>query len=319
MHVGLASLSVRSEPLEETWLDLEKLAALIYAEIEPGSTVTHNATLRGRLSESDRQIDVLIENEDNQTRVVVDCKDWARRVSVVDVGAFASLVEDVEATGGVLTCNKGFSKPARRLAASKGISLCQLHDVASRKWQLDVLIPIIWTQVQLVDLGVGFRGRMAAGDSLSTIEPPECRINGRTVDPLQLFAEGWNPGDFVLRKPGHWTAEVPAEIVTLEGNTRYVLVDVNAQVATRARLGVRHAAEIARHLRSRDGGVQNGATGRELDASPACRVRKLDPAAKRPSFAAAWILITRQRVPHQLEPCWIGVSPASRALDRRHA
>jgi hypothetical protein len=228
---------VQEGPPQETWLDLEKLAALIYAELEPASAVTHNATLAGRLSQSDRQIDVLIENAENQTRVIVDCKDWVRRVNVVDVGAFASLVEDVEATGGVLICNKGFSKAARSLAANKGISLCQLHDVASRKWQLDVLIPIVWTQVQLIDLGVGFRGQLAAGDSFSTTKAPEFQIDGRTIDPLQLFVDGWNRGDFVLRKPGHWTAETPAEVITLEGNSRYVLVHVEVQVATRARLG----------------------------------------------------------------------------------
>jgi Restriction endonuclease len=228
---------VENEPQEETWLDLEKLAALIYAELEPASTVTHNATLAGHLSESDRQIDVLIDNEENETRVVVDCKDWRRRATVNDVGAFAALVEDVDATGGVLICNKGFSKPARRLAARKGISLCQLHDVESRKWQLDVLIPIVWTQVELVDLGIGFRVRMAAGDSFSKVSPPVVRVGGREVDPLRLFAEGWNRGDFILRKAGHWTAEVPAEVITLEGNTRYALIQVEAQVATRGRLG----------------------------------------------------------------------------------
>ena len=222
---------------EETWLDLEKLAALIYSELEPASNVTHNAILGGSLSESDRQIDVLIETAENQTRVVVDCKDWAQRVNVIDVGAFASLVEDVDATGGVLICNRGFSKAARTLAANKGISLCQLHDVASRKWQLDVLIPIVWSQVQLVDLRVGFRGRLAAGDSFSTTTAPEFRKDGKPVNPLQLFVEGWNRGDFILRKAGHWTAETPVEVLTLEGNTRYVLVHVEAKVATRARLG----------------------------------------------------------------------------------
>jgi hypothetical protein len=228
---------VAEDAHDETWLDLEKLAALIYAELEPESSVTHDATLQGHLSDSPRQIDVLIENAKNQTRVVVDCKDWARRVNVVDVGAFASLVEDVEATSGILICNKGFSKAARSLAANKGISLCQLHDVASRKWRLDVLIPIVWTQVKLVDLGVGFRGRLAAGDSFSTTAAPEFRKEGRTVDPLQLFVDGWNRGDFILRKPGSWTAETPLEVITLEGNTRFVLVHVEAQVATRARLG----------------------------------------------------------------------------------
>jgi Restriction endonuclease len=228
---------MEDSPSDETWLDLEKLAALVYAELEPDSTVTHNATLSGRLSGGPRQIDVLIENAELESLVVVDCKDWNRRVNVVDVGAFTSLVEDVEATAGILICNKGFSKQARALAANKGISLCQLHDVESRKWQLDILIPIVWTQIQIADLSGGFRGRLVEGDSLATGVPPEIRINGRLVDPLQAFVEGWNRGDFILRKAGRWTAETPAELVTLEGNVRYVLVHINTRVATRTRLG----------------------------------------------------------------------------------
>jgi hypothetical protein len=86
-----------------------------------------------------------------------------------------------------LICNKGFSKAARRLAANKGISLCQLHDVASRKWHFDVLIPIVWTQVQLADLAVGFRGRMAAGDSFSKVKAPEFRVGQPDDRPPAAF------------------------------------------------------------------------------------------------------------------------------------
>lgn len=224
-------------PAAETWLDLEKLAALIYAELERTSTVTHNATLKGQLSGADRQIDVLIDDPVNRSLVVVDCKDRARRANVVDVGAFASLVEDVGATGAVLICNRGFSKAARTLAANKGVDLCQLHDVDSRKWRLDVLIPIVWTQIQLVELSAGFRARLEAGDSFSTLHASDFRVNGVRVDPLRMFVDGWNHGDFVLRKAGRWTAETPAEVVTLQGKARYALVHIETRVGTRTRLG----------------------------------------------------------------------------------
>jgi hypothetical protein len=46
--------------------------------------VTHDARLHGALSGGDRQIDVLIESPSLGTRVVVDCKDWARRADVND-------------------------------------------------------------------------------------------------------------------------------------------------------------------------------------------------------------------------------------------
>jgi hypothetical protein len=90
---------------EETWLDVDKLAARIYGELEPNCRVQHNAFVMGSQSKTRRQIDVLIENDALSTRVVVDCKDRRRRVNVTDAGTFASLIEDVEATRGVLICN----------------------------------------------------------------------------------------------------------------------------------------------------------------------------------------------------------------------
>jgi hypothetical protein len=224
----------------ETWLDLEKLAAQIYEELEPESTVVHDAHLRGVLSATERQIDVLIEHAANKTRAIVDCKDWSRRANVNDVGAFSSLVEDVQATSGIMVCNKGFSMAARSLARNKGISLCKLHDVTSRRWRLDVLIPVVWVQAQLLDLRLGFSGRFAVGDSLSTIGPPDLRVSGRPVDPLQSFVDLWNSGALAPPaggKRGRWTAETPVEIVTLEGAVRYGLFRVEAELAQRCRLG----------------------------------------------------------------------------------
>jgi hypothetical protein len=229
-----------TDPAPETWLDLEKLAARIYAELEPEATVTHDASLRGVLSESERQVDVLIENPSTSARVVVDCKDWKHRADVNDVGRFASLLEDVEATAGVLICNRGFSRAGRSLAGKKGISLCQLHDVDSRKWTLDVLIPVVWTQTQVTDLRVGFRVRLEVGDSIPTHGQPDFRLNGRPVDPLGSFVDLWNRGAFVAPykgRTGIWRGETAVELVTLEGRVRYALFTVEALVAHRSRLG----------------------------------------------------------------------------------
>jgi hypothetical protein len=224
----------------ETWLDLEKLSAVIFAELEPESVVTHDARLQGNLSQAERQIDVLIENPSTHARVIVDCKDWRRRVNVNDVGAFASLVEDVEGTGGVMVCNRGFSKAAHSFARVKGVTLCGVHDVESRRWQLDVLIPVVWTQIEVTDLQPSLRCRLAAGDSLPTTGSPELRSSGRPFDPLQSFVEIWNRGELGVRpgdRTGRWRGETPVEVVTVEGAVRYGLFGIEVAVAERSRLG----------------------------------------------------------------------------------
>lgn len=203
---------------DETWLDLEKLAERIYRELEPGSVVRHDVLLRGDVSEVDRQIDVLIENPDMGTRVVVDCKDWKRRVNVNDAAAFAGLLEDVGATSGVLICNRGFSKATRTVAKKKGFSLARLHDVQSRKWRLDVLIPIIWTRLELNKIGISFRVRLnGTTDAIETNKPPAFRKDGEPVDVAAMFEHDWNTGVLHGERPGRWQADAVLDVEIADG------------------------------------------------------------------------------------------------------
>src|SRR5215217_1577650 len=187
---------------EETWLDLEKLAARVYAELEPGSTVSHNASVPGVLTGIDRQIDVLIENEALATRVVVDCKDWKKRVSVPDAHAFAGLIEDVEATSWILICNRGFSKATATLAKAKGFQLAKLHDVESHRWRLDVRIPIVWTRLWLEDVHIGVLARLKAGDVIETDRKMQLWKGDKRVDLGSFFEEAWNRGDLHTGEAG---------------------------------------------------------------------------------------------------------------------
>ena len=71
-------------------------------------------------------------------------KDWATPADVNAVGAFAAVVEDVEATRGVMVCRSGFSQSAKTFARNKGIGLYNLHDAESRDWCLEPTIPLLW-------------------------------------------------------------------------------------------------------------------------------------------------------------------------------
>jgi hypothetical protein len=43
------------------------------------------------------------------------------------------------------------------LAKAKGFQRARLHDVESRKWQLDVQIPIVWSRLWLEDIRFGIK------------------------------------------------------------------------------------------------------------------------------------------------------------------
>jgi hypothetical protein len=67
--------------------DLELLVAKIQQQLAPKSEVIHNARLDGRLSQTSRQIDVLVRDRIGQfeMNIVIDAKDYARPVDVKGV------------------------------------------------------------------------------------------------------------------------------------------------------------------------------------------------------------------------------------------
>ncbi len=180
----------------------------------------HDAKLAGVLSETTRQIDVLIENENLGTRVIVDCKDRKRPVNIVDASAFAGLMEDVEATAGVLICNRGFSKSTRTYAKKKGFSLARLHDVESRRWRLDVLMPIVWTKLYLRGLSLTMRVHLNAGDRLVIDSPPVFIKEERNVDIKAFFEESWNNGELHTGEPGEGTLGARLDFQLSDGEIR---------------------------------------------------------------------------------------------------
>ena len=72
-------MSEKSEKEKPEWEQLEHLVAEIQKELAPDSIVTHNAKLPGLHSETQRQIDILVEQNIGQytMRIVIDCKDYS--------------------------------------------------------------------------------------------------------------------------------------------------------------------------------------------------------------------------------------------------
>ena len=97
--------------------DLEILVAKIQKQLAPEAEVLHDVKLDGRKSKTKRQVDVLVREKIGQyeIQIIIDCKDYARRVDVKGVEAFSGLLSDVGAQKGVLVAPKGFTETAKTL------------------------------------------------------------------------------------------------------------------------------------------------------------------------------------------------------------
>lgn len=179
------------------WREFERLAAQIYENLVPqGAVVTHDDRIQGRSSSVQRQIDVSIRFNvaGHEFLTIVQARDRAEPADVNSVGEFASVVEDVGASKGVLISRSGFTGAAQNLARTKGIDLCNVHDASTEKWALDIRVPILW-----IDLSPNVRFaaqvHLDGGDSVPTnfddwVISPDGGITRVRV--LQTFERLWN-------------------------------------------------------------------------------------------------------------------------------
>jgi hypothetical protein len=109
----------------------EILAAFVFKALEEQDTVIHDMSLVGE-SDVAHQIDVLVERNGVERRVLIECKDFyisGKKIGLDIVRNFRSVLEDTNADEGmVVTCN-GFTTDAQKYAKSKGIKLVVLRAV----------------------------------------------------------------------------------------------------------------------------------------------------------------------------------------------
>lgn len=178
--------------------DLEKLVAKIQRQLAPSAEVLHNQRIPGRLSGRARQIDVLVKDRVGQYEIliVIDCKDYKKRVDVKSVEEFHGLVEDVGAHKGVLVCPAGFSEAAKTRASGLQIDLYSPVDTEPHKWTVSPLMPAI----------VDFRSAgMSCGISVSSPHPFTMPYDMQYTKQV-TDAEGVGRGSLILTTIEKWNA-----------------------------------------------------------------------------------------------------------------
>lgn len=145
-----------------TWKEYEAYVCGALQRLVPGATVLQNVVLRGMRSNSQRQIDVLVERKLGafQLRIAVDCKCYKRKVNVNDVERFLGMLSDVRVSKGVLMTTKGYSKTAHKRIQSE-----------SRDIELRILTAERLSEFQHIGCAFPYNGPVAA-----CVSPPEMWI-----------------------------------------------------------------------------------------------------------------------------------------------
>lgn len=186
--------------VDPKYIQFEKLGAKIFKELSSKADVKWNDYIWGHNSKTKRQIDVSIKAtiEGHEILEIIQLKNWKRKASFTAVDAFASVVKDVRATSGILICKSGFTSQVKKYAKNIGIKLLNLHDAESQDWNLEIKIPVLWTEYSLIlhPFSFKFVGSILPGTQITfgprskiTVSPD----NGKTtIDVLPMFVEKWN-------------------------------------------------------------------------------------------------------------------------------
>lgn len=107
-------MAPKSEP---AWLRYEKDVAEVLDAIDD-STLRHDQKWNGKLSGTERQIDVLIEGKiaGAPITIVVECKHYAKPLGIGKIDEFAGKLADLQVERGILYALSGLTAPARARA-----------------------------------------------------------------------------------------------------------------------------------------------------------------------------------------------------------
>lgn len=100
------------------WKDYEKEIHDYFTKTYPNADISHNVKVKGRYSQTERQIDILIEDyvAGNRIRIVVDGKFFSEKIDVKNVEMFIGMLNDCEVNKGLLITQEGFSEAAIKRA-----------------------------------------------------------------------------------------------------------------------------------------------------------------------------------------------------------
>lgn len=126
----------RKSETNERWKQFERLIASIQTALSPDAQVRHNHRVVG-VSGRQRQLDVSISKNVGRFPIfiVIECKRYARRVTIDRVESFVGKLRDVKGSLGVMISSSGFDAGSKSVASQKGIVLKTFRQAREVDWK----------------------------------------------------------------------------------------------------------------------------------------------------------------------------------------
>lgn len=298
------------------WKRFEKLGARMIATLSPGAQVVYNDSIRGRLSETDRQIDVSIRshNGGSEHLAIVQCRDYKGPLDVNAVGEFDSVIRDVGASRGIMISVHGWTQSARTYARALGIDLLRLVDAENKVWaEYFGDTPVTFKQVVKAPTLVSHRSLEISFSFHSSRLGPNFRMPYDFHDGALVHEDGSSAGTPLNLVGIIWADEAishtPGEALLIVDLTRPVSFEIDtsrtpichimfhARVIEKHRFGMWQLAKMEGLANDLDGTIlSRGFTTSPFDIEDVLRnwqvVQSLDECPARPTMrivtAGAW-------------------------------
>jgi hypothetical protein len=230
---------------EPKWKKFEKHIHHIHAQLAPeGATIAYDDKIMGFDSKTERQIEITIRYKlaNYEILLIIDCKDYAQPIDVVDMGAFKSLAKDVRANKAVMISTNGYTPAAIEMARSAGIETRTYLNTESSDWPSVVSIPVLISQLNLDTWMVsfspvpGYPWRIPPQSAKKTF--PYIEVFSTDREPLGaivvLLGKKWHQ-DESLQIPGEQAVTIGEHVVIKDGD-----FDIHTKITAHLKISLRH-------------------------------------------------------------------------------
>lgn len=183
----------------------EKKTAQLLQKFNPGQEVQHDVKILGKLSNTLRQIDVLIEPNMFEY-LIFECKDHSRSVNLDKFGVFISALEDIDINGkAAVVSNSPYSEGVKNMARAKKIDLLHIVDTKDPKIRTQLRAPALLNDTKLKYMQFGFQttANFAGISANPVIVGPHYE-----GDPRSYLTYLWNETNLLNETTGDHTFEL---------------------------------------------------------------------------------------------------------------
>lgn len=177
-----------------TGKEFESIVAAIHKQFNKEATITEDEKIKGKSGKL-RQIDVAIRTSvlGYKVFIVVECKDYQKKIGIGKVDELIGKIEDVGADKGILISNSGFTEDAiLRANNDNRIQLSSVIDIKNNKIKAKLGIPFLahFDSVKSLQLTFSGTGNIVVGWSLNAEEQ-------------EKFRKLWNEGKLSIQPGEH--------------------------------------------------------------------------------------------------------------------